>query len=111
MTELEQAMAQRLVLEVRYNGGMRLVEPYVLFEDKEGERLLRVWQIGGYSSTGKIPNWRSFKVASIADARVLRTPFIDAKAKAADVQAPGAVRILASIEGVTLDALLLSDGV
>lgn len=76
MNELEQAIKERLVLEVSYDGGMRLIEPYVLFVDKEGCKLVRVWQVDGFTHhPGSLPQWRSFKVEKISEARVLRTYF------------------------------------
>ncbi len=55
------AMRQLRVLEFDYDDHRRIVNPHALLRNREsGETLLRAWQTGGTSSSGKPPCWRTF---------------------------------------------------
>jgi len=76
MDDLERAIRERLVVELSYDGGMRIVEPHVLFEDQEGCHLVRMWQVDGFShEPWSLPQWRCFFVDKLAELQVLRSHF------------------------------------
>lgn len=76
MEELEQAIKERLEVELYYDGGIRRVHPHLLFVDSKGCRLLRVWQVSGFSHHPEsLPQWRSFDVEQISQMHVLESHF------------------------------------
>ena len=64
-TEICAAINGRQLLELRYHGYARLVEPYAYGRDKNGEALLRCFQISGGSESGQIIGWKILKVAEV----------------------------------------------
>lgn len=76
MDELERAIKERLEVDLYYDGGVRRVHPHLLFVDSKGCKLLRVWQVGGFSHhPDSLPQWRSFDVERISDVHVLESHF------------------------------------
>ena len=51
-----------------YSGRFRELCPHIIGTNKDGEEVVLAWQFGGESS-GKLPQWRCFKVANISDAQ------------------------------------------
>jgi len=50
------------VLNFTYKGHPRVVEPHAYGMGSDGDDLLRAYQVGGYSSSGRLPKWRLFEV-------------------------------------------------
>jgi hypothetical protein len=51
------------VIKFYYNGGIRLVEPFCCGIHKTtGSKVLRGYQIGGYSESGEIEGWKLFLI-------------------------------------------------
>jgi len=103
--EIERAIRERLVLELRYHEdsepeepGTRLVEPYVLYSDHRGRQMLRVWQVDGFSIRGNLPDWRTFHTDSLSEVEVLRTHFIPRPDRQAMLQGLDMAATIASIE-------------
>lgn len=46
-------------------GNPRVVEPHTYGMGSDGDDLLRAYQVGGYSSSGRLPKWRLFEVNKI----------------------------------------------
>ena len=69
MDDLAQAVNERQVLQLAMRrdplGSHRMGEPHVLYRSSKGTLLLHIFQIGGYSSSGKPPAWRQLKVGEI----------------------------------------------
>jgi hypothetical protein len=73
-SELRRAIEQRRLVSFSYGGRERIAEPHVLGE-KKGEVGLLVFQIGGATSSGTLPNWRRCVVAEIQNLCVLDEAF------------------------------------
>ncbi len=53
------AIKNQKLLEIEYDGGTRIVEPHCYGETTKGNEGLRVFQVDGYSSTGKM-GWKMY---------------------------------------------------
>jgi len=73
MDNLSQAVNELQVLQLSMRrdppGSSRIGEPHVLYRSSRGTVLLHIYQIGGYSSSGKPPAWRQLKVQEILSAQ------------------------------------------
>lgn len=70
------AITSRHVLELRYHGYSRLVEPYAYGRDKNGEELLRCYQRSGGSESGQGIGWKLLKIADIYSTHSQITNFV-----------------------------------
>jgi predicted DNA-binding transcriptional regulator YafY len=61
------AIDSRSVLSFYYNGGERIVEPFCHGSGKQGQDLLRGYQIAGYSESGNPVGWKLFRVDQMSD--------------------------------------------
>jgi hypothetical protein len=59
------AIRLRLVVHLRYDWGHRVVEPHVYGLTREGHELLRAFQVGGHSESGRPFGWKLFRVDEI----------------------------------------------
>jgi hypothetical protein len=64
-TDICAAINGRQLLELRYHGYARTVEPYAYGRDKHGDALLRCYQISGGSESGQPTGWKILKVAEV----------------------------------------------
>jgi hypothetical protein len=56
--------------------GVRIFQPHVLYEARDGTLMVDVVQTGGVTSRGSsLPSWRAFTVADLADLRVEERTF------------------------------------
>lgn len=69
------AIRTRTLLEFRYHGLIRLVEPYCHGFSSRGNELLRAAQIGGASSSGGFGFGKLWSVADIVAPRLLDKRF------------------------------------
>ena len=69
------AIAECRLLSIRYGGRERTVEPYVYGSYGGSEQLLG-YQVGGYSSSGGLPDWRRFHLRKITSMEVLDETFL-----------------------------------
>lgn len=60
------AIAEKKIIEFDYNGYHRIAEPHV-YGTFGGKYELLIFQIGGGSSTGRIPNWRRVKLSKVSN--------------------------------------------
>jgi predicted DNA-binding transcriptional regulator YafY len=72
--ELIRAIRERRVVEFEYERRHRVVEPHTLGVLDGVEELLG-YQIGGESSSGRLPDWRRFRVRAITNLRILTQRF------------------------------------
>ncbi|MFC1809016.1 hypothetical protein ACFL3D_02695 [Candidatus Omnitrophota bacterium] len=68
---LRHAIAEGIIVEFYYHGGMRRVEPYAYGVHKEsGNEVVSAYQIGGYSKSKKMLRWRMYLLKNIKDVRL-----------------------------------------
>ena len=68
---IRNAIANKEVIEFTYHGYPRVAEPHV-YGIKDGKRQILVYQIGGSTSSGKIPDWRRIILDEISGLRVVK---------------------------------------
>lgn len=71
---LTQAIAARNLIEFWYRGHQRIAEPHILGVSG-GVMQLLVYQTGGTSSSGGIPEWRRFDLGEMSRLNVLSQLF------------------------------------
>lgn len=59
------AIRQQGILELRYHGYSRLVEPHAYGRDKDGDEILRCYQVSGGSESGERAGWKLLKVRDV----------------------------------------------
>ena len=59
------AIANKDIIEFTYQGYLRIAEPHI-YGIHNGKRQLLVYQIGGGSSSGRIPDWRRMDLNGIS---------------------------------------------
>jgi predicted DNA-binding transcriptional regulator YafY len=72
---IRQALAERRVIQFKYHGHLRIVEPHALGQATEGRAALLGWQVSGGSVSEPPPGWRTFVVAEISSLKLLRETF------------------------------------
>jgi hypothetical protein len=72
---IHDAIDNRLVVEFSYNGHRRVAEPHVLGV-KNGRLQVLMYQIGGSSSSGLLPDWRRFFVDELSQLEVMSQAFV-----------------------------------
>ncbi|HEY8139662.1 MAG TPA: hypothetical protein VIE86_01110 [Nitrososphaera sp.] len=65
------AIANRNLVEFTYHGYQRIAEPHV-YGIKGGKRKILVYQIGGLTSTGSVPDWRLIGLEEVSGLRVIK---------------------------------------
>ena len=63
------AIRARAVIQFYYDGGDRIVEPHCHGTSTAGNEVLRGYQTGGYSSSGKPVEWKMYDVSKISNIR------------------------------------------
>jgi hypothetical protein len=56
------AIQSKRILELRYHGYSRVVEPHAHGRDKSGDDVLRCYQVSGGSESGERTGWKLLKV-------------------------------------------------
>jgi hypothetical protein len=70
-----QAIEDRLVLELRYHGYSRIVEPHIHGEDKNGDEVVRCYQLAGGSHSGERAGWKLLKIKEAILVHLAETHF------------------------------------
>lgn len=73
--EITEAIAKHNLLELRYHGYSRTVEPHAYGRDKSGDEVLRCYQINGGSESGERVGWKLLKVADVFSIQALKQSF------------------------------------
>jgi hypothetical protein len=60
-----QAVRQRKVIRFHYDGGTRDIEPHIHGTGKDGEELLRGYQVSGFSRSGQSEGWKTFRLDEV----------------------------------------------
>ena len=63
--EIADGIAEQRVLELRYHGYSRTVEPHAYGRDKSGDEILRCYQTAGGSESGERTGWKLLKVSEV----------------------------------------------
>jgi hypothetical protein len=66
------------MIEFNYQGCHRIAEPHV-YGSKDGKDEILVWQVGGTSNSGPLPNWRRPIVAEITGLKISSKTFAGAR--------------------------------
>lgn len=72
--EIIKAVENQNVIEFYYEGKLRVVEPHCYGETTAGNEGLRAYQIGGYSSSGKM-GWKMYDLGKADDIDVTEDKF------------------------------------
>jgi hypothetical protein len=62
---LAQAIKNKSMIELRYHGYARSVEPYAYGQDKTGDEVLRCYQVAGGSVSGESAGWKLLKLREV----------------------------------------------
>lgn len=73
---IAQSIAENRVLELRYHGYSRIVEPHAYGRDKDGDEILRCFQIAGGSESGERVGWKLLKVREVFSLDLKRDTFV-----------------------------------
>lgn len=71
---IRNAIASHDIIEFTYHGYYRIAEPHI-YGIHNGKRQILVYQIGGLTSSGKIPDWRRINLDEIEGIRVTGQKF------------------------------------
>jgi hypothetical protein len=74
-SELLEAIDTHKVVELRYHGYARTVEPHAYGRDKNGDEVLRCFQVSGGSESGERTGWKLLKVAEVYSIHVEKAMF------------------------------------
>ena len=72
---IKHAIQNKRLVEFSYHGNPRIAEPHVLGMSTNDREVLLTVQIGGYSSSGNLPDWRMFYLDEIVNLKVLEREF------------------------------------
>ena len=75
LARLRKLISDKTVLSVVYEGGTKIVEPYLVFESKDGKRLLHGWQRSGAWKTSPPPDWTNLSLSKIASMTLTNEKF------------------------------------
>ncbi|RJG05158.1 hypothetical protein D3870_03220 [Noviherbaspirillum cavernae] len=70
------AIEEKRVLELRYHGYSRIVEPHIHGEDKNGDEVVRCYQLAGGSESGERAGWKLLKIKDAVLVHLTETPFV-----------------------------------
>jgi hypothetical protein len=70
------AVNETRVIELRYHGYFRIVEPHVYGLDKNGNEVIRCYQLAGGSDSGERAGWKLLKIKDVALSHLTETLFI-----------------------------------
>jgi hypothetical protein len=70
------AIKTKRIIELRYKGYSRSVEPHAHGRDKNGDEILRCYQVSGGSKKGERVGWKLLKVNEIFSSHITEDIFI-----------------------------------
>jgi hypothetical protein len=74
-TTIAEAIRDMKVLELRYHGYSRIVEPHAYGRDKDGDEILRCFQTSGGSESGERVGWKILKVCDVLSLHLNKETF------------------------------------
>jgi len=72
---VRKAIEDKRVLELHYHGFSRLVEPHVYGRDKNGNEVVRCYQLAGGSESGERAGWKLLKIDEAMVVHLTETGF------------------------------------
>lgn len=72
---IKQAIRDKKLIQFWYHNNQRIAEPHVLGITTQDKLTVLTMQVGGYSSSGGLPDWRMFHVDEISSLQVLNQTF------------------------------------
>jgi predicted DNA-binding transcriptional regulator YafY len=73
--DLVAAINNRRLVRLRYDGGVRVVEPHAIGYGSSNQPLVRCFQVSGYSRSGQPNGWKLMRVDEISDLDLLKESF------------------------------------
>jgi hypothetical protein len=73
---IARAVRDHRLIELRYGGWSRVVEPHAYGRDRRGEPRLLCFQLAGGSASGARAGWKLLRLREAASVRALRTEFL-----------------------------------
>ncbi len=70
-----EAILQRKVIHFSYDGGYRIAEPHCYGTSRDGNELLRAYQIGGHSESGNPIGWKLFRLDELSSLSIREDSF------------------------------------
>jgi hypothetical protein len=64
-TQICFAIKSRVIIQINYDGGIRIIEPYCHGISQAGNEVLRAYQIRGFSRSGEPSGWKLFESTKI----------------------------------------------
>jgi hypothetical protein len=74
-----EAISRRAVIQFSYGGLRRTAEPHLHGISTAGNEVLRAYQIGGYSKSGRVPSWRLYEVSRMSGIRQTGEVFVGSR--------------------------------
>ena len=71
-----EAIATRRLVEFRYDGMTRVVEPYTVGVLSTGNTALSAWHVRGFSESRHVPKWRLFTLENMGSVTILEEVFV-----------------------------------
>ena len=56
-------------------GGLRKVQPYLVFESEQGQILFHCYQVAGHSESGNPVSWKNLPAKSVVSAKITSQSF------------------------------------
>lgn len=73
---IAQSIFENRVLELRYHGYFRIVEPHAYGRDKDGDEIVRCFQTSGGSESGEKAGWKLLKVREVFSLHLTKDRFV-----------------------------------
>ena len=73
---ITQAIKEQKILELRYHGYARTVEPHAYGRDNSGDEILRCYQTSGGSESGEREGWKLLKVREVISLHSINGSFL-----------------------------------
>lgn len=74
-TILKQAITDLKMVELRYHGYSRIIEPHAYGRDKNNDEIIRCFQTSGGSKSGESAGWKLLKVRDVYSSHLTNTSF------------------------------------
>jgi hypothetical protein len=72
-----QAITEKRLLQFRYNGHTRVVEPHLVGLNLDDHKALSAFLVRGHTNSAKQPYWRSYLLSKIRELIVLDETFFE----------------------------------
>lgn len=72
--KIKEAIKNMQLIEFNYDGGKRTVEPHCYGQSTKGNDVIRAFQVGGYSSSGKM-SWKLYDLSKASSLTLLEEKF------------------------------------